>query len=507
MPRVLLIRTETVLDEGIRAEDSTFEHLGLGYLASYLDSHGCAVDLADLVLGPMTPKDVRDRVAAGLYGLVGITIPWQQAIGSGLELARELKQARPDVHVCLGGHFPTAAHDLLLRDFPQIDSVVRGEGEIPLLALTSRIMSGRPLSGISGLTFRQAGAVVAEPLAAPVADLDVLPFPRRDLIPPRSGNLQYAEIVSSRGCQFHCSYCSISNFYGQGLWRGRGIANIVAEMAEIYHRLGCKGFYFSDDNFVPPGPAGRERVEEFCRALEARGLTDLTLVAMLAPTCITAPIISRLYGAGLRSVLVGMESASPAQLRRLHKATTPAVNARALEVLSSHDLKISVGLIMFDPDCSLADIRMNIDFLRPHAHYLIFEPLNRLDVYTGTPVYHDLARRGRLTGTYLDPQYEFADPKVAWLYEVSTRLLQRWMGRISDQALNLGEAHDRRTLVHRRFRRQQMLGFVLDVLTRLTDFAEQTSSLPAAAEAVARLAPTVEAGFTHLRDTMETAQV
>ena len=144
---------------------------------------------------------------------------------------------------------------------------------------------------------------------------------------------------------------------------------------------------------------------------------------MLAPASVSARTISQLFKVGLRSVLVGIESGSPAQLRRLGKATTPSINRRVLEVLRDFDLVITAGWIMFDPDCTLDDLRMNVDFLRPYADVVVFEPLTRLEVFTGSQLYRDLAARGRLEGTYLVPRYEFRDQKVRWVYRVATSLM------------------------------------------------------------------------------------
>jgi hypothetical protein len=151
---------------------------------------------------------------------------------------------------------------------------------------------------------------------------------------------------------------------------------------------------------------------------------------------------------------------------------------------------------MFDPDSSLSDIKMNIDFLKPHVNYVTFEPLNRLDVYTGTDLYQELARRGRLKGTYLDPYYDFADRKVAWVYDVSTQLMQDWIGRMSQWTA----LQDDR--LYGRARRQQMLSFVLDILKHLTDYAEMTTPLPPVEEAFAKLEGAVASGFKCLMTPM-----
>lgn len=142
---IFLIRPPGISE---RAESKTFEHLGLGYLAAYLNGDGIQVQICDNTLSPEPVADVVKKVSSGRYPLVGITVPSQECIFEALMLAEEMKHACPDTHITLGGHFPTAAHDLLLKDFPYLDSVVRGEGEQPLLELAKSIIQGRDIQGI-----------------------------------------------------------------------------------------------------------------------------------------------------------------------------------------------------------------------------------------------------------------------------------------------------------------------------------------------------------------------
>jgi hypothetical protein len=275
-------------------------------------------------------------------------------------------------------------------------------------------------------------------------------------------------------------------------------------MAELHEREGITGFYFADDNFVPPGAAGVSRVNEFCNELRARKLHRLTLVAMFGPRSVSETTIRPLVEVGLRSVLVGLESASSLVLNRFKKATTPAVNSQALRLLGVFGLNISAGFIMFDPDTSLADIKDNIRFLRRHLNRLSdCRLLNRLQVYTGTSAYHDLLARGRLTGTYLNPQYEFSDERIAWLYQVSTELMGGWIDLIEDWARGRQPASPQIPLAYRRKLWRQTFAYMLNVFSQLTHFVETTSHLPSVEEAASRLARPVDSGLEHLTETLQ----
>ena len=70
---------------------------------------------------------------------------------------------------------------------------------------------------------------------------------------------------------------------------------------------------------------------------------------------------------GVVRAYVGVESGSDHSLRTLNKHTTVAQNRRALEVLHRVGMLADFGLIFFDPDSTVEDIRANLDFLREMA--------------------------------------------------------------------------------------------------------------------------------------------
>lgn len=491
---VLLVRPF----DGVRAEDKTYDHLGIGYLSSYLESRGIRADVSDMVLGTeSTTAEVARRVSESAYRLVGISATSQLGFPEVVEVARAIKRDSPSTHICIGGHFPTVAHDKLLRDFDCFDSVVRGEGEEPLHDLATRVLGGKELVGLHGVTYRHQDEVVVGPRADLIQDLDTLPFPKRHFMPPEYGGIRYATMVSSRGCQYRCSFCSVQAFYGCG-WRARSADNIVAEMVELHQREGCDGFDFADDSFIPVGQEGSERIRQLCDAIKGSGLQDLTLIALLTAAQVNDEAIHQLREVGLKSALIGIESASAAVLRRFHKGATPEINERAIQVLHRHGIEINAGFIMFDPETTLEDIEANIAFLKRHSSYLIFEMLSRLSVYTGTPIYEELEAQGLLKGDYLNPDYEFADPKIAWLHAVSNGLMERWMGVVSDWTRGFKWGTGSLPAPFRRARRQKMFQYALEVFTDLTDLVKSASELPSVDEAISRLSPGVNMGFEQL---------
>jgi anaerobic magnesium-protoporphyrin IX monomethyl ester cyclase len=396
------------------------ENLGTRYLAAVLRQYGYSVELAAFSTADEGDAVLRRAVLARPR-LIGLSVIFQYRAPEFLALAAELRRILPGVHLTMGGHFPTFAARELLRDFPVLDTVVRGEGEFTLLELLHKLDTPKAWDDILGLSFRRAGRLVDNPPRPLIADLDSLPFPARDVSPQHHLGVGYSPIVGSRGCYRDCAFCSIRSFYGasQGkLQRFRGVPDLVDEMAVLYHRFGVRFFVFNDDEWFPAGPARYARVAALEAELREHEL-DLIMSIKCRADDVEADLFRRLLDMGVVRAYVGVESGSDHSLQTLNKRTTAAQNRRALEVLHQVGMLADFGLIFFDPESTVEDIRANLDFLRDMGGEGQ-APLSfgRMEVYAGTPILDRLQGEGRLTGNYLAWNYAIPDPRVEMLWRL-----------------------------------------------------------------------------------------
>ncbi len=396
------------------------ENLGTRYLAAVLRQYGYSVELAAFSTAEDMEAVVR-RARLTRPRLIGLSVIFQYRAPEFLALAAELRRILPEAHITTGGHFPTFAARELLRDFPVLDSVVRGEGEFTLLELVQKLDTPEAWGDILGLSFRRDGHVVENPPRPLVTDLDALPFPARDTPPPHHLGVGYSPIVGSRGCYRDCAFCSIRSFYGSSrgkIQRFRSVPDLVDEMEMLYQRFGVRFFVFNDDEWFPAGPARYARVADLEAELQRRKLQVIMSIKCRADD-VEEELFRRLLAMGVVRAYVGVESGSDHSLKTLNKRTTVAQNRRALEVLHRVGMLADFGLIFFDPDSTVEDIRANLDFLREMGGEGQ-APLSfgRMEVYAGTPILDRLHGAGRLTGTYLAWNYTIPDPRVEMLWRL-----------------------------------------------------------------------------------------
>jgi radical SAM superfamily enzyme YgiQ (UPF0313 family) len=396
------------------------ENLGTRYLAAVLRQHGHSVELAAFSSAEDMGAVVRQAERARPR-LIGLSIIFQYRAPEFVALAAELRRVLPQAHITVGGHFPTFAAQELLRDFPALDSIVRGEGEFTLLELVQELDTPQAWDRILGLAFRRDGQVVDNPPRPLVANLDSLPFPSRDTPPQFHLGVGYSPIVGSRGCYRDCAFCSIRSFYSISrgkVQRFRSVPNLVDEIEVLYRHSGVSFFVFNDDEWFPPGQARYTRVAELEAELRRRKLQVIMSIKCRADD-VEEELFRRLLDMGVVRAYVGVESGSDHSLQTLNKHTTVAQNRRALEVLHKVGMLADFGLIFFDPDSTVEDVRANLDFLREMGGEGR-APLSfgRMEVYAGTPILARLRGEGRLTGSYLAWNYTMADPRVEMLWRL-----------------------------------------------------------------------------------------
>lgn len=397
-----------------------------GYVAAMLAREGHEVEIVEGYLDGLSYDEIGRRVCDMRPQILGVHLVHQWKID--FELLGFLEKMKREAflpYITVYGFYPTFAFEEVLHRGTAIDSVIIGEPELTFSRL-AREISRRAYAGeVHGLALRSAAGKVRCLRRNPVDDLDLLPFPVRTEAMFR---LPEVNLQGSRGCYGGCTFCCINPFYGQGpLWRGRSPENIVAEVEKIISEHGKKDFYFTDPNFFGPGQGGQKRALKLASLLKPRSVR-FGIEARVND--IHDETIGALVEAGLRHILIGLESGKDESLRRLNKMTTVAQNERAVAILRRHGIEPNIGFIMFEPDSSLEDVRINYEFLQRNgllenlsvtANVLYHHQI----ILKGTPAFQSLLAEGRLEfpgHSVCEGFPSFADNKVAALATIMRRI-------------------------------------------------------------------------------------
>ncbi len=396
-----------------------------GYIAGMLISEGHEVEIIEGFLDGLDYQEIERRVKALQPDMLGVHMVYHWQTDTALyEFLHKVKAEQLSSYIMGYGYYPTTDFEDVLQQCSDMDSVILGEPELTFAKVAKALTSQASLENFPGLAQRgDSGAIVSQRREL-VGDLNALPFPVRTEALFR---LPEVNLQGSRGCYGGCTFCYINPFYGQGSqWRGRTPENIIAEIDDLIAQHKIRNFYFTDPNFFGPGERGQQRALRLATLLKSR---NIRFGIEARVNDIHEETISALVEAGLRHILIGLESGSDSSLKRINKMTTVAQNENAIKILRQYGIEPNIGFIMFEPDSSLVDIRVNFEFLRRNdlIKKLVITAnmlYHHLIVLKGTKAHRDLLEAGRLevqASTY-ESLLSLADPKVAVLAMIMRRI-------------------------------------------------------------------------------------
>ncbi len=368
--------------------------LGLLYIASTMrERRSDDVRVIDAFCENLSPEDLLRRIEGERPDILGMNCSTHTFLNA-IRALEDVHRLFPEMTLIMGGFHATFTAERILRDYPFVDYVVKGEAEHAFPELVECIEAGQTPSHVDGISFMEDGRHVSRS-AAIMKDLDALPLPARDLVQGiKYGYLhkdirltfgKFTTVCSSRGCPFQCTYCSCAAF-SQRRWRARSAENVVDELESLYHQ-GYETVVFVDDNFT----LKKSRVEEICRLLRAR---KVRMRFYCEGRVDNAPygLLRTMKRAGFDVMYFGVESASGHVLKYYKKGITKDQAKDAIENAKRARMLVVASYIIGAPVETKEDVERTIDFIRasrPHA-----VQINILDCLIGTPIWEDMVRAG-----------------------------------------------------------------------------------------------------------------
>jgi radical SAM superfamily enzyme YgiQ (UPF0313 family) len=326
-----------------------------------------------------------------------------------------------------------------LRDCRAIDIVVRGEGELTMLAIADAADDPVRLREVPGIAYLDDDDAYRQTTPRQrIAAVDELPWPAWDLFPMdvymadrnsfgvyRGRNMA---ILGTRGCPYQCTFCSNPLMYGK-LWMARDPDDLLNEIESYIKKYRASNFDFYDLTMV----LKRDWILEFCRKIEERGLKiTWQLPSGTRSEVIDAEVSAALYRTGCRNVAYAPESGSLRTLEIIKKRVNLARLVRSARDAVRNKIHVKLNIIVGFPHETRKDVLQTIGLCWrlavlgvDVAEIFCFSP------YPGTQLYDELRADGTIPA--LDESYfrslaAFADPTVPANYckHISGRELLLW---------------------------------------------------------------------------------
>lgn len=313
-----------------------------------------------------------------------------------IEVMQRVSERLPECILILGGYHATFTAEQILRSYPFIDYIIKGEGENAIVQLLNALDDGSEPRNVDGISYLKNGEYFDNPLTL-IEDLNELPpLDRSELGDLKYGYVhqgipltfgKFTTMVSSRGCPYDCHYCSCSSF-SLRRWRSRSPENVVKELEQLY-REGYKSVVFVDDNFTQK----KDRAMQICDLIIEKGI-DMSLYCEGRVNNASVELLDKMKKAGFDVIFFGSESACPHVLEFYNKKVRPEQIVEAVQNAKYVGMMVITSFIMGAPVESEDDLQTTVDFirrLRPHA-----VEINILDYLVGTPLWQEKERSGEI---------------------------------------------------------------------------------------------------------------
>jgi anaerobic magnesium-protoporphyrin IX monomethyl ester cyclase len=293
--------------------------IGLEYIATVLEGLVEKVTLIDMRFEP----NLDDFFVNDNTDLVCLSVNWDYQHDAAIKTVDRIPS---HIKVVVGGRYATTFVEELFAAAPNVDIIVRGDGE----EIIRDIVLGLPLKEIPGISYREDHRIIHNKIRD-LHSVDDAIYPNRKLRRVKYRLLyknidlgQGVDFIStSKGCPYNCKFCTFTNNpLGQKRnWSGRSASSVVEELKTI-----DAGFVFVvDDNFA----VDMKRVEKICDLVIAEGIKKTFAVAVRLEIYKHPQILEKMFNAGFKILTIGIESAQDKTLGAMQKGFDTALAEKA----------------------------------------------------------------------------------------------------------------------------------------------------------------------------------
>jgi radical SAM superfamily enzyme YgiQ (UPF0313 family) len=354
----------------------------MGYLVSLLKSHKIDVDFKDAVAMEWSFEHTLDYIAKTKPRYI-FCEPTYPSIDDDKKLIGSL--GKNIVKVSLGNFSTTHPFTCLDIGF---DYAIMGEYEFAILEFLEQGGKELPINFVSTEKTEYEFPQLVE-------DLDLFPFPERDLTPIEYYNEPSCfgvniVVVSSRGCRLRCSFCNVESFYGKHVYRTRSPRNVVDEMEFLKRNYRFDEIYFDDDNMA----SSKEHLVGICDEIIRRNLKVPWLC--MGDGLVDDETLEMLAKSGCTTYKFGAEHYDKEVLRAIPKTVslekTAHIIGKCRELGMKSYLTLMIGLPKSTWEKDLAMVKQTLELRPDLVQFAIATP------YPGTSFYEQAIKEGWLVG-------------------------------------------------------------------------------------------------------------
>jgi len=340
---VLLINPNSRKKDFVKESPIITPPINLMYVAQNLENNGYKTKIIDSFAENLSQEALLKRIKKEKAKYIGLPL-YSSDLDYMHHLTKKIKSYNENIKIFFAGHHVSTLYKDVMKQYPNVDYIVRGEGEHTTLNLLNSLEKNISLNKVRGISYRDKKKIKHNIDNKPIQNLDKIPIPSRKLINPK---LYYSKLskrnrvdvlITSRGCPYKCTFCAkLNNFFRS--YRTRSIPNIIDELS-IINETETIGVEIYDEIFT----LKKRRVLDIMRSIKKEKF-DFEFRIRTRVTHIDNEILSSLKKNGCSTISYGVESGSQHVLNNIKKETSPTIIRKAFQKTEKHGINI-LGFFM-----------------------------------------------------------------------------------------------------------------------------------------------------------------
>ena len=408
--------------------------LGLLYVAAVLDKAGYKTEILDAFMADFPARKIGDIMEVGMPcekikeeiqrskpDIVGLANPFTCQVDNTVRVADIIKEIDSSILTIVGGPHGTVVPIEFLGEARNIDIAVIGEGEYTMLNIIRFFEGNKKIDDVQGIAHRRDEKVVLNSPRPFNKNLDDLPYPAYHLVDMeqylnpkrieyRSFQNRALSMITSRGCPFNCSFCSVHLHMGK-TFRAHSVDYVVGHIEHLVNKYQVKTIYFEDDNLT----FDIKRFETICdKILEKDIKFQWETPNGVRADYLTLDLLKKMKKTGCQSVFVGVESGDQYVLDKIIGKNLRLKNViKFAEKCKKIGLKTGAFYIIGFPGETKETMRNTVEFaLMLKRKYDVGMHLLFATPSYGTRLYEECRKEGYIRGN-LTPR-AFAEVRQNW---------------------------------------------------------------------------------------------
>lgn len=395
-----------------------YSNTGVDQIAGYLRENGFLVDIK-YFHKKETYEDIIKNIESN-YDLIGFSVH-SANYEKCCKISTYLRKVMPTTKIFWGGYFPTMYYREILNEKRDVDYIILGDGEKPILELLNALKEKKNNflhSSIVTYSNNKNKKIFCNDV---ICHMPAFDYYEKDT-EKRNKRKIYCIQTKNNVCTGKCSFCTER----KGTVKHKNIDLIISEIKYVVENFGINQIFFTDDNIMDPNDEITKKfIKDLCieiKKLDFNISIECYIKAISFRDCKEDnELLELMSQVGFATMFIGIESGNSKDLLLYNKLTTVDENKTIVNLLRKHNIVPIIGFINFNPYSSLETLKENFLFLLSIESANLFQYAGTiLSIQRYTAMYSYVKRDGLLNENYSymkTMEYEFKDTKAKKIIE------------------------------------------------------------------------------------------